>query len=638
MKLFKRAIWIFALLAAAACVKDNANPVLSGIKVSVDPSAAPGFESNGDYYRRFIADVYENENAETPLERKVAVYDNIVTDGSEFALPVLLSLDKGKYVTIWSDLILKGTDKDVFYGTENLGRISILGESVIEEKYAHALYGSAKIAGGKVGTIALHPVSTTLAVIAADNVNFTDKYGKDAAEKSKIRLVFDSRLKTVNAVTGKHTYLSEPESFLFPMSEAVTCAEGLKLAEKKVFNAGAGAALALKIEVLGENDEVLYSTEVQDAVFAEGGIVLCGSYLTGEEPAEPEPEPEPGEIETTLTGEGTEETPFLVASAADLLEMMRLVNGGQGLSCHFRQTADIMLVNNGADIMEKVCIGTVAYPFKGVYDGNGMKLSGKDGENVEKGLFVASASEEMGATALFGVLDGATVKNIRLTVNNQNKTELSVSSAGICAVAKGETVIENSECIVQNITCNGAYVGGVCGVVESGKLTVRGCKVTQMASNGVKANDAANEYVGAILACVNMGAAAEIVDCYNTAKIVQSVDEADAMGGICGGCKGTLLVRNCYTTASFGYGDNLAIDAAKALSGYIVGGDAAGVTVEDCFYVKPGGKKAQAKADNGAKVMNDKNWPAWDLESTFWGSLGAYSADSPVYPALDWEK
>lgn len=62
-----------------------------------------------------------------------------------------------------------------------------------------------------------------------------------------------------------------------------------------------------------------------------------------------------------------------------------------------------------------------------------------------------------------------------------------------------------------------------------------------------------------------------------------------------------------------------------------------GVTITGCYYVKPTGKKALAKIDNGATMMKEGSWPAWDINVTTWASVGAFDVTNPVYPTLDWE-
>lgn len=372
-------------------------------------------------------------------------------------------------------------------------------------------------------------------------------------------------------------------------------------------------------------------------------ITLDGDE-TGETPTEPDPvDP----TEAAFAGSGTADAPFELGSAEDLAKLMELVNEGTAIPGEAKSVAATYAeacYKQMAEIFASgVCIGTATNPFKGVYDGNGMKISGYSATDgtTENGLVVAAATADMGDVALFGVVENATLKNIRLVVNNQNKTDDNTSAAGICAVAKGTVAIENSLCDIANLTCNGVAIAGICAVAETGStLTIAGCKVKQFKSSGIKGNASQNEYIGGILGQVKSGATATITDSYNTAKIVQTPDEADKMGGICGGSEGTLTLTNCYSNASFGYQADITNFALyAALSGYLVGGEEtmSGVTITDCYYVKPNGKKAQAKIDNGATMMKEGSWPAWDINSTKWASVGAFDATAPVYPTLDWE-
>lgn len=370
-----------------------------------------------------------------------------------------------------------------------------------------------------------------------------------------------------------------------------------------------------------------------------GDITMDGDD-TGETPEEP--------TGADFTGSGTEDNPFELGTAEDLAKLMELVNAGTAVpaeakstvvnyaEAHYKQTAEIFASG--------ICIGTAINPFKGTFDGNGMKISGYSATDgtTENGLVAATATADMGDVALFGVVENATLKNIRLVVNNQNKTDDNKSAAGICAVAKGTTTIKNSLCEIVNLTCNGVAIAGICAVAESGStLTITGCKVAQFKSSGIKGNASQNEYIGGILGQVKSGATATITDSYNTAKIVQTPDEDDKMGGVCGGNEGTLTLTNCYVNASFGYQVDITdFNNSKALSGYLIGGEEtmSSVTITNCYYMKPKGKKAQAKIDNEATEMKEGSWPAWDTNSTAWASVGAFDAASPTYPTLDWEQ
>lgn len=559
----------------------------------------------------------------------------------------------GRYrILVWADYIgadaveESGIYTDRYYNTGNgLKAIEVMTEGYALDVNRDAFYGAVDVDANVPEIIALQLKRAVGKLILAEKE--PQAYVKSASLQVKYTIPTHFNVED-GQIGGAFTVDCTKELPDMPVKEGSYCV----LCTDYMLAPGAASAYTI-------NDMTLLGTEKQaegsgtepavvqkdtpDEVLVKQNkrTLIVGSFMLVEEFEIKDPE----DIEAEFSGQGTVEAPYEIASLDDLLKLMEVVNRGEpdpktlGLSLYadacYRQVADIMVPENTTQT-PKVCIGIATRPFRGVYDGNGMKISGYTG-GKESGMVAPAATEEMGDVALFGVVENATLKNIRLVANNQNKTSFIQSAAGICAVAKGNTGIENSLCQIQNITCNGVAIAGICAVVESGTLTIKGCKVEQFASSGIKGNDARNEYVGGILGRVKPGASAVVTDSYNTAKIAQALDEPDMIGGICGGSEGTLTVANCYSTAVFAYPKEVADAAsAQALSGYIVGGNE-GAVCESCYYVRPAGKKAQAKSDNGAVMMNDKKWPEWDVAVTIWGSLGAYSAEGSVYPSLDWE-
>ena len=86
----------------------------------------------------------------------------------------------------------------------------------------------------------------------------------------------------------------------------------------------------------------------------------------------------------TLEGEGTEEKPYLIASAVGLKNLADYVNSGEDISGKFFElTSDIELTGKWTSI------GNNANPFNGNFDGGGYTISGLNiNSNVDyKGLF-----------------------------------------------------------------------------------------------------------------------------------------------------------------------------------------------------------------------------------------------------------
>lgn len=115
-----------------------------------------------------------------------------------------------------------------------------------------------------------------------------------------------------------------------------------------------------------------------------------------------------------LTGDGTESNPYQIEDLEDLMIMTQAIAAGTGNydTAHYRLMDDIDLsftINNGnwnpigwyqnaAQLS-----GNVSNSFKGTFDGDGHTISG---------LKIVNISKNLQNVGLFGVLDGAVVKNL----------------------------------------------------------------------------------------------------------------------------------------------------------------------------------------------------------------------------------
>ena len=101
-----------------------------------------------------------------------------------------------------------------------------------------------------------------------------------------------------------------------------------------------------------------------------------------------------------LSGAGTEEAPYLIGSAEDLLLLESLLHDKPETyaSAWFKQTQDIDLYGRNW-----LPIGTLQMPFSGTFDGQGKKIHGLTGSGGGDGYF-----------GLFSVTKDATLKNMAL--------------------------------------------------------------------------------------------------------------------------------------------------------------------------------------------------------------------------------
>ena len=280
----------------------------------------------------------------------------------------------------------------------------------------------------------------------------------------------------------------------------------------------------------------------------------------------------------SLAGSGSPDTPFLIASAEDLIYMRDQVNSGgtillsepvddvvtaDAITAHYMLTDDIVLGywqdknnNDTVDIGEIydsetggtaytdlnwIPIGNATYPFQGTFDGNGHTVSG---------IYIYITSDQQG---LFGSVQGGTIEN--LGVKN--------------SYIRGQS-----------------YVGGIVGD-NSG--TIQNCYTAGNISASDNVGGIAGNNSGNIQYCYNIGFfqglfyvggiagnnSGTIRFCYNSGR---AIGRRDYIGGIAGNnTSGYAFIEYCYNAGSI----------YRSASGYNVGsvtGYNDSGTVTGCYY------------------------------------------------------
>ncbi len=211
-----------------------------------------------------------------------------------------------------------------------------------------------------------------------------------------------------------------------------------------------------------------------------------------------------GEQKLFANGTGTTADPYIISSVEDLKVLATTVNKtGITYKGQYFKVADGMTFDLSGE--EWTPIGTSTHRFMGTFDGNGATI---------KGL----------TTSLFGGVEDATIKNLKLTgVNITNASQQG-------ALLKGNTKLDIYRCV--------------------GTITIDGVEVTGSISG--------SDYVGGIMggrATMDDGDVIRIKNCVNRAKITGT----GKVGGIIGyqnstpsgqNAKGKWVVENCKN-----YGD-----------------------------------------------------------------------------------
>ena len=296
-----------------------------------------------------------------------------------------------------------------------------------------------------------------------------------------------------------------------------------------------------------------------------------------------------GTTSTAFTGEGTEASPYLIASAENLKSLQEQVAAGNNYEGkYFTQTADIDLGGK-----EWTPIGKSATPFSGVYNGCGFKVTGLSITNKDTditGLFgyVQSQGVDMGIANL--TVEGA------ITIDAGTKTDNGigglvgqVQKSGVSYAKRAYIIncVSDVDITLTNCTTQ-PRVGGFAGYgfyaifencVNNGNVTVTTTATTRVAgfvgqtnsstykdcvNNGnvtVTINGAAVSRACGMTSVITVGPAAdalytEFISCVNNGDIVNTVTgTANAYtAGIAGdvypasGTSVRIKITNCVNT------------------------------------------------------------------------------------------
>lgn len=246
-----------------------------------------------------------------------------------------------------------------------------------------------------------------------------------------------------------------------------------------------------------------------------------------------------GVVDIFAGGDGSEENPFLIATATQLRNMEYLVNkkNAEYGSSHYKLIADIALNDNTENYANWATTAPAntwtpmgsseSVPFKGVFDGDNYTISGIYTNAKYSGLFGYIAAEGI-------------VKNINITQSLAKTTATSGSAGLIAGYSAG---------LIQNVTNKGNIWGNI---------TANG---TSSAYNSIKCGGIVGEVRGVLSNAKNSG---DIRCSANGAY------QGVLSGGIAGYSPGGLLknLENSGSITNYVSGNNALV---KAIAGGIVG-------------------------------------------------------------------
>ncbi|HQL37234.1 MAG TPA: S-layer homology domain-containing protein [Bacillota bacterium] len=260
----------------------------------------------------------------------------------------------------------------------------------------------------------------------------------------------------------------------------------------------------------------------------------------------------PGKMPSFSGGTGTQEDPYLISTAADLLAFSEVGWDANYMEAYYKLTGNIDLGENTWNP-----VGINGPPFSGTFDGNGKTIT----------LRKIADSRNMG---LFGSTDRrSSIKN--LTVSGQISKIIS-SGEEVCfglIAARAEGSIEN--CITEgsvDLSVNGPgnfYFGGA-----AGRLLGRIDSMINKADLVIKKSDGDRLYMGGITGDA-MGKEAGIFNLTNQGNITATFDGIGTVGGLAGFCGFSAEAENLLNQGNVTLMQTRASNSSRSASGGIVG-------------------------------------------------------------------
>ena len=242
--------------------------------------------------------------------------------------------------------------------------------------------------------------------------------------------------------------------------------------------------------------------------------------------------------QTFSGGTGTSGDPYIIKTTDDLTYLAGHVNDGSLDTDGMYFKMDDGQLINCENLHQFAPIGTYDHPFKGTFDGVSI--------NMYIGNLSCNLNSSEGYNGLFGVIDGGTVKNLKLASCSFTGGDC----VGAIVGCLKDGVIDNcmvTSCTMASGNAQNVAVGGIAGKVQKG--TIQNCKVylKSITASTTYSTDEGASYAGGIVGFIDgTGDASilsnEVLNGTSPYTILSSHDKPDIVcaGGVVGYCLPTL--------------------------------------------------------------------------------------------------
>ena len=344
----------------------------------------------------------------------------------------------------------------------------------------------------------------------------------------------------------------------------------------------------------------------------------------------------------TMKGNGTQESPYQIEDAKDLIEFARRVNDNDPINEKEGELNAWAELKKDIDL-ENTSWTPIAYnyehPYSGTFDGNNHTISG---------LSINNSSTNYGYFGLFGAVgEGGTVTNLTVEGSITVNSGSNVRAGGVVASNDGDVSNCTSEVAI-TVEANIAYIGGIIGsnagnvsnctnktditatantAYIGGVIGFNGGSLTNCSNSGAvegTGQTANGAYVGGIVGSNNhtesvMGS---VENCYNTGTVTATGSNAVA-GGVMGVNLNT--VNSCYNTGT----------VTGTTAGGVVGANSYGTTpgtVTSCYNVGKVAASSEGTTIGGVVGANSNGSTSGTVNGCYYLNTVAGSAigDSSV--------
>ena len=246
---------------------------------------------------------------------------------------------------------------------------------------------------------------------------------------------------------------------------------------------------------------------------------------------------EGGEPAPDFAGEGTEQSPYLIASADDWSTLATRVSEGNTYSGEYFQLTN--------DIAISTMVGTSAHNFNGTFDGAGNTIT-------------ATLSSDAACCAPFAYTFGATIKNLHTSGTITTTGDNAGGVVGRNGTASLTLTNVSSDMTINSTKANGGLVGYTI------NATISGCAFTG------KLLSESNRRIGGFVGWKSntTGSYLTITDCVFDPEEVTNGNSSSKTFVAIGG--GTVTITNCYYTQAISADQGKLMHAITAGEGVLV--------------------------------------------------------------------